>query len=76
MGTVVQIQIIFENWMIALIYNSYNLLKFPSKERERIESFTPENTFAAARVRILCISSLSIAERQSFQWYGLLGMVK
>ena len=76
MGTVVQIQIIFENWMIALIYNSYNLLKFPSKERERIESFTPENTFVAARVRILCISSLSIAERQSFQWYGLLGLVK
>ena len=76
MGTVVQIQIIFENWMKALIYNSYNLLKFPSKERERIESFTPENTFAAARVRILCISSLSIAERQSFQWYGLLGLVK
>lgn len=74
--TMVQIQIIFENWMIALIYNSCNLLKFPAKERQRIESFTPENTFASARVRILCMSSLSIAERQSFQWHGLLGLVK
>lgn len=61
--TMVQIQIIFENWMIALIYNSCNLLKFPAKERQRIESFTPENTFASARVRVLCMSSLPIAER-------------
>ena len=73
--TMVQIQIIFENWMIALIYNSCNLLKFPAKERQRIESFTPENTFASARVRVLCMSSLPIAERQSFPWHGLLGLV-
>lgn len=67
--TMVQIQIIFKNWMIALIYNSCNLLKFPAKERQRIESFTPENTFASARVRVLFMSSLPIAERQSFLWH-------